>query len=223
MRTIDLSENGPIWNAAKELYSVGKRAYHTFDHALDVLERVNCAHNDIGFMNIQAARLAALFHDAVYDTTNLPAENEEQSALAMQKVVQAHWGVWTIGEEMDAIRPATLLIRATAQHMSPQSTYTDWDTVLFLDCDVLGFAEQWDQFKKQNEDIAYEYNIVDPEAYKQGRIRFLSALYNKGVFRSPYFKMTYEALAKQNIARSLQELGVKFDDRMNIVRETVPA
>lgn len=199
------TEGSPLWVAAKEMYSRGLRGYHNFDHALDVLERVEMIQGEIGFVNYEAVRLAALFHDAVY--TAGETDNEFRSVIAMKEKAREVYNITDAVSEQ--LIQADNLIMATSQHMVPNSVFRDWDTMLFLDCDVLGFAENWEQFKRQSELIAFEYgDYARTEAYKEGRIKFLKALYKKGVFRSPYFKKHYEERALLNINASLKELVV---------------
>ncbi len=195
----DVTINTPLWDAAEKLYSVGRRAYHNFQHAVDVFKRVQLMDGHLGLQNPQAMYLAALFHDAIYTHGDL--ENEIKSAIAMEEAAMEH-GVHSMIRHQ-----AYALILATSHHMAPQNYTSDWDTMIFMDCDVMGFAENWDQYAKQNEDILFEANPQDMEKYNQGRKAFLTKLMDKGVFRSPYFRKTYEDRALRNITRSLKELA----------------
>lgn len=208
---IDTSEGSAVWEHAKSLYQEGRRAYHTFQHALDVLERVEKVEKELGFFNYQAARLAALYHDAIYVAGS--KTNELDSANAMNEFFfTGKAGDNVMMKDIHTIlSQAICLIEDTAHHMDPQDYTENWDTILFMDCDVLGFAEPWETFKKQNDDIAYEYGVVDADAYNQGRVKFLAALYKKGVFRSPYFKKHFEDSAIMNIRGALQQLGVEVN------------
>lgn len=207
---IDLSENGPVWAHAKQLYSVGRRGYHRFEHALDVLERVKMVEEEIGFLNYEAVQLAALFHDAVYVAG--AKDNEQKSVNELNSFFMSGAGGPDVmmDDFLNIVARAASLIMDTAEHMNPDYT-ENWDSMLFMDCDVLGFAENWEQFQKQNEDIKYEYgDDVNLMMYAQGRIKFLTALFDKGVFRSPYFIKRYEERALLNIKASLRELGVSL-------------
>lgn len=212
---VSLREGSDIWNLAQGLYSEGFRAYHTFDHAKDVLARVERVETDIGFMSPDAVRLAALFHDAVYVVG--ADDNETRSALTMTRILYDNIQA-TLSEEFEqrmkfgqCVDKAAVLIRATSQHLTHREFYTDWDTMLFLDCDVRGFATlSWDKFSASAKAIEAEYASMagfNPEEYKEGRVKFLTTMYRKGVFRSPYFRKNYEKVALDNIREHLIELG----------------
>lgn len=208
MNLIDIKEDSVIWANAKKLYGIGRRVYHTFQHAQDVLHRVEWVEDEIGFINPEAARLAALFHDAVYVIGS--SDNESLSARCMTRIVYDNT-ISVLSEELaSCIYAATVMIRATAQHMTHQEFFTDWDTMLFMDCDMFGFAMSWDEFQKNNAGIDAEFKLgagYNQEKYEVQRIKFLTTLYNKGIFRSPYFRKKYEERALYNIREYLIPLG----------------
>lgn len=208
MSLVDIREDSKVWDQAKKLYDEGPRAYHTFRHAQDVLHRVDGIEDEIGFMNPDAARLAAVFHDATYVIG--ASDNELLSANAMMRVVY-DYTTSAKGEELDkCLDDASILIRATSHHLTHQRFYLDWDSMLFMDCDMFGFASPWDKFQQNNADIDAEFKMgagYDPEKYKEGRTKFLTTLYHKGIFRSPYFRKKYEKQALYNIREYLADLG----------------
>lgn len=207
---IDTTEGSALWSYAEALYKRGRRAYHTFQHAKDVLERVERVEKELGFFNYEAARMAALYHDAIYVAGS--KTNEMDSANELSEFLFTKRNELTKEDVHRVLPQAVCLIEDTAHHLDSQDYTENWDTILFMDCDILGFAEAWETFKKQNDDIAYEYGeAATTEEYKQGRIKFLSHLYKKGVFRSPYFKKNFEDRAIMNIRGALQELGVEVN------------
>lgn len=200
-------ESSDAWGIAQELYKVGPRFYHTFDHARHVLWRADDFARIVGYHNYAAVRVAALFHDAVYRIGAPPHENEMNSAEEMKKAMYKAYPV--TAELINIIDDAHELIMATSLHMTHQRFFHGWDTMLFMDCDMLGFADSWHQFKQSNEKIDEEFACMenyDPEKYKVGRIKFLEDLAKKGVFRSPYIRSLYEETALNNIQRHLKEL-----------------
>lgn len=211
MRSVlNLEEGSVLWNEAKKLYNRGPRAYHTFDHATEVLKRVGWVEHAVGFVDPDAARLAALYHDAVYVIGS--ADNESKSADEMWRVVydSIPEGEPITKELNDCVDKAAALINATAHHTTHLGFFTDWDSMLFLDCDMLGFASDWDEFQSNNRNIDKEFSMsvsFNAEKYAEGRIAFLNALYRKGIFRSPYIRKLYEKQAKDNLRRYLTELG----------------
>jgi predicted metal-dependent HD superfamily phosphohydrolase len=72
----DLTEGERVFAALVEAYRGPGRVYHTLDHVGSVLAAVNAqAHQAC---DLCALRLAAWFHDAVYDPR--ASDNEERSA-----------------------------------------------------------------------------------------------------------------------------------------------
>jgi predicted metal-dependent HD superfamily phosphohydrolase len=206
LTSLPLYPGSPIYMAAERIYAETPRGYHAFSHAIDVLERVDRVQEEVGFVDLGAVRLAALFHDAVY-TAGDPS-NEAVSAVRMSFSVYDHYPA---ARSYQIVSAASRLIEATAKHMAPQNYFTDWDTRLFLDCDLLGFAEFGVRFDKQQDKIEEEFRyalgtLFDPKAYTEGRRKFLTALRAKGVYRSPYGRAVYEATAQANIARALSQL-----------------
>lgn len=200
-------ESSKVWVRAQGLYAKGHRSYHTFQHAIDVLTRVDKISKLIGFHNYDAVRVAALFHDSIYVVGK--ADNEEMSAVVMKKEMHAAYEMTE--EILQVIDDAHSLILATGRHMTHKRFYDDWDTMLFMDCDILGLAQDWETFQKNSQDIKSEFTsstgFTEAE-YETGRTNFLTNLYRKGIFRSPYFKMRYEDSAKANIKASLLLLGI---------------
>lgn len=197
-----------IWDKAKELYNESPgfiRAYHTFQHAQDVLNRVDEVERTIGFVDYESVRVAALFHDVVYIPGS--TDSEHLSAKVMVDIMtDPNHGLphITLGD----VERARSLIIFTNNHMSHRNFYTEWDTMLFLDCDMLGFGLGWDEYQKNNDEIDREFRSAknfNEEKYKKGRIEFLKSLYQKGIFRSPYFRKLYENKALLNLQRYLRD------------------
>lgn len=197
---------GELTKRAEALYRIGRRRYHTFDHALDVIRRTDQVESVVGFSLYPAVRLAALYHDAVYEVGAKPSENEERSQLALRVVIRDLCGDQLSPFMGIVLERACDLIRVTAHHLAPMHSFLDWDTMLFMDCDVLGFASSWEDFQKDGAAIAYEHSDVDPTVYQIGRIGFLRRLLVKGVFRSPFLRKRHEEEALRNIRDALAEL-----------------
>lgn len=200
-------EDTPIWDKVRTMYEESPgfvRAYHTFQHAQDVLNRVDEVQRSIGFVNYNAARIAALFHDVVYIPNS--SYNEHESSRVMMDLMTNIPGVST-----SDIYQARSLIIFTSNHTANQGFYSEWDTMLFLDCDLLGFGLSWEEYLKNNDQIDREFRSAknfDERRYNSERIEFLKTLYRKGVFRSPYFRKLYEEKALSNIRNYLKELGI---------------
>lgn len=175
-------------------YATPPRAYHVFEHALDVAGRVVLAHAEVGFRHPREAYVAALFHDAVYDASR--KDNEAQSAELACDAIRRH----ALPVDADVVRR---LVLRTAEHgvareLSP-------DEALFLDCDtaVLGGADE--EYDRYEAGVATEYRAVVPAlVYRFGRRRFLERmLASERIFHSEFFHARLEARARANLRRTL--------------------
>lgn len=185
-------------------YNHPDRHYHDWTHALSVLAWVNHICNifteyDLTPFTHLDLKLAALFHDVIYDTQGTPA-NEERSAALLSKLVDLNYR---------KVGPAEALIMATAKHGKLETPDVDHPTALFLDCDIHSFGEpRWETV------LWTEHNLVDEflqrftlEQVKVGRKAFLGGMLDKkSIFLSDYFKSRFELQARNNIQRILAEL-----------------
>lgn len=182
----------------REMYATPRRYYHTWQHALNVLAWANRACDAQGLMidDTAAVKIAALFHDCVYDAEGSPS-NEERSAA------------WLAGIEHPAIRKAQRMILATSQHGKLEAEDVDLPTAILLDCDMVTFAEPLWEVALQNDDniLAELRERYTEEQIRVGRTAFLNGLLQKrSVFLSPWFRERFEAQARANIARFIERL-----------------
>lgn len=204
------SHTSPLdWGCIRVLqgrYCATPRYYHTWQHALSVLSWVNTVADEIGGGSI-AMNLAALFHDAVYTEQGSP-ENEKQSAVFMRETLKS---LGNSSLQDTVLDNAAAMIFATASHGKINASDSFGIQIeLFLDCDMASFAEpRWDLFVCTNNTIVRELKQwYSPRQIAVGRKKFLSSLIAGGrsVFLSSYFKERYEAQAKRNIVRLIEEM-----------------
>jgi predicted metal-dependent HD superfamily phosphohydrolase len=178
-------------------YLEPERHYHTFAHALDVARRVVFAHAESGFAEPREAYVAALFHDAVYDTSR--KDNEAESARAARDAIARY------GLPVNADRVARLIER-TAEH--GRATSLTPDEALFLDCDIGVLGGSADEYAAYERGVAAEYTARIPRIlYRVGRKRFLeSLLASPRLFTSAYFHDRLETQARENIRRAIAAL-----------------
>ncbi|MER5973937.1 hypothetical protein ABT112_30205 [Streptomyces sp. NPDC002055] len=171
-----------------------QRRYHTTDHLLAVLDRVeelvhHCADPD-------AVRLAAWFHDAVYRPDR--SENEERSAqLAERALPEA--GV-------SAARTAEVarLVRLTVTH-DPAPGDTDGEVLCDADLAVLAGPPQ--AYAAYAAAVRQEYGFVPHEAFREGRAAVLRQLLDlPRLFRTEAGHDRWERTARHNMATELELL-----------------
>ncbi|MFF3765693.1 hypothetical protein ACFYYR_16620 [Streptomyces sp. NPDC001922] len=171
-----------------------QRRYHTTDHLLAVLDRIeelvhHCADPD-------AVRLAAWFHDAVYRPDR--SENEERSAqLAERALPEA--GV-------SAARTAEVarLVRLTVTH-DPAPGDTDGEVLCDADLAVLAGPPQ--AYAAYAAAVRQEYGFVPHDAFREGRAAVLRQLLDlPRLFRTETGHDRWERTARHNMATELELL-----------------
>ncbi|MCX2925705.1 hypothetical protein [Streptomyces sp. NEAU-W12] len=171
-----------------------QRRYHTVAHLTAVLDRVDelAAYAD----DVDAVRLAAWFHDAVY----LPdrSENEERSArLAERALAEA-------GVPGAKVAEVARLVRLTVTHDPADG---DPDGQVLCDADLAVLASPPSAYAAYTAAVREEYHFVPGDAFREGRaavLRRLLAL--PRLFRTPYGREHWEATARYNIGGELELL-----------------
>lgn len=176
----------------QENYSSPDRKYHNLRHVLFVLNSIDEVGEDSGIQNLDSLRLAAWFHDIVYDPRS--NNNEGQSALLMREVLGTHLPT----ESIDNV--ATTIL-ATRSH---EPINSEGQILLDADLAILGSSEEdYDKYAAQ---IREEYAHVSDGDYRWGRIKVLTNFLEKPIiYQTPYFKQ-FERRARQNIAREIEIL-----------------
>ncbi|MEY4766602.1 MAG: hypothetical protein RI907_3275 [Pseudomonadota bacterium] len=173
------------------LYAQPHRAYHNAVHVRALLAHAD-RHADL-VHDLLAVKLAAWFHDAVYDPAS--QDNEELSAQLAERTL-AEWGC-----EPARVASVASKVRATAAHAW---TDGDPDTALFLDFDLSVLAAPpavYDAYARQ---IAAEYAWVPPEAYRAGRAGVLQRfLARPQLYFTERLRAQWETQARANLAREL--------------------
>ncbi|MCB5178841.1 HD domain-containing protein [Streptomyces antimicrobicus] len=171
------------------------RRYHTTAHLAAVLAHVDtlAAHA----ADVEAVRLAAWFHDAVYRPDR--SENEERSAALAERALP-ELGV-------DATRTAEVarLVRLTVTH-DPAPGDTNGEVLCDADLAVLaGGPEAYAEYVAA---VRAEYGFVPDGAFRAGRAAVLRQLLDlPRLFRTPYGGAHWEAPARRNLAAELDSLS----------------
>jgi predicted metal-dependent HD superfamily phosphohydrolase len=179
----------------REHYAKPPRAYHNFEHVLEVLEHFQRVPD---WQDRDAVAIAILFHDAIYVPGR--SDNEEESAK-----LATRWIGWS--PFSSAAKRVAELVRLTARHGSISADEVDHDAALFLDCDMAILGAAPDAFDGYERAIAEEYAAVPQDLYRRGRARFLEKLLaRERIYLSPFFVAEREAQARENLNRVLAGL-----------------
>ncbi|MER7830262.1 hypothetical protein [Streptomyces sp. NPDC095602] len=168
-----------------------QRRYHTTDHLLAVLRRVDELADHAG--DLAAVRLAAWFHDAVY----LPDRdtNEERSARLAERALPE------LGVGPDRTAEVARLVRLTVTHDPAPG---DRDGEVLCDADLAVLAGGPQAYAAYAAAVREEYGFVPEDAFREGRaavLRQLLAL--PRLFRTPYGAAHWEPAARRNLAVEL--------------------
>ncbi|GAA3009277.1 metal-dependent phosphohydrolase [Streptosporangium longisporum] len=171
-------------------YDEPHRRYHTTAHLEAVLAGVDALAGHAEHPDL--VRMAAWFHDAVYDPRN--ADNEERSArLAERALPEA-------GLSPEAVATVARLVRLTVTH-DPTPDDTDGAVLCDADLAILGAPEE--VYAAYAAAVREEYAFVPEEAFRAGRAAVLRSLLDlPAIFRveGP------EAAARANIEAELERL-----------------
>lgn len=176
-------------------YAEPHRRYHDLAHLDDVLRHVDELAEHA--RDVHVVRLAAWFHDAVYDPT--ASDNEERSALLAQTTLSE------LRVEDGIVAAVARLVRATADH-APEPG--DLDAAVLCDADLAILASGPARYQLYVEAVRAEYEHVEDAAFATGRADVLRKLLARDpVFSTPTGRDRWEASARANIIAELARLA----------------
>jgi predicted metal-dependent HD superfamily phosphohydrolase len=185
--------NGGLMNQLLKAWGEPQRRYHTLVHLRDCLAHAEAA----APLARRPAEVqwALWFHDAVYDPVR--ADNEQRSAdWARAALLQG-------GGSADAADRVHALVMATAGHGDTE----DPDTQLLLDIDLAILGTPYARFDAYEREVRAEYAHVDEAAWRAGRGQWVRGMLARpSIFRTAPYRDSFEARARENLARSLRAL-----------------
>ena len=186
-------------------YAAPDRFYHDLTHLREVLGTIEVLTGpaasawDSGDSPVDAAgsvRLAAWYHDAVYDSR---AEDNEERSAALARDALARLGV-----PAAAVGRVAELILLTKTH---EAAPGDAGAAVLLDADlgILGAPPpRYDEYARA---IRREYAWVPDEAYREGRRRVLERFLGRArVYRTGRMFDAHERQARENMRREIDKL-----------------
>lgn len=174
-------------------WSEPHRHYHDLAHLQAVLAVVD------GHDGCDPVRLAAWFHDAVYDPRAAGDANERASAALAQDRLTG------LGVPAPVAAEVARLVLVTARHTTAPD---DRAGGLLCDADLAVLARPEQQYDRYAAAVRREYAHVPDDAFRAGRatvLRQLLAL--PALYRLPELAARWETPARANLARELTTLG----------------
>ena len=176
------------------------RRYHTTRHLVEMfaaLEELEGA-GEVDGRQCSVARLAAWFHDAVYDPGASPGSNEEDSATLARETL------WKLGFADHDIEAVDRLVRATVSHEADGEDRLD---AAFHDADLWILSAPQERFDDYCEQVRAEFANVPDAAYRQGRVAVLEPLAHRDtIYHTSRALRRWETPARVNLGRELARL-----------------
>jgi predicted metal-dependent HD superfamily phosphohydrolase len=184
--------------ALVERYREPWRRYHDVRHLLAVLRQVDALAGD---QDLFIVRLAAWFHDAIYDIPFRELTNEEGSArLALRELSRA-------GLEQEDLTQVARLVRITADHV-PGSR--DPEGELLCDADLAVLASPPEEYAAYVADVREEYASVPDDQFYEARFEVLEPWVEGEIFRTGKGKLLTPA-ARANVIEETTRLAELLD------------
>lgn len=170
------------------------RRYHTAKHVLALLRHLD----SLDQTSDPAPRLAAFYHDAIYETSNLSAmgSNEELSARLAESELALCDPV--------LVGRVAALIRATEGH----ALIADSAASIFLDADLAILGADAATYATYATHIREEYGHVPDPEFRSARSAVLEGLLNREMlYYSPQGRELWEQVARRNMTAELANLS----------------
>ena len=182
-----------VGRALLDSWSDPRRRYHDIGHLRDILGYVDVLAEHAA--DADAVRLAAWYHDAVFEAR---PDDEELSAQ------QAEADLRALGVAGEFIAEVARLIRMTAAHNPAPG---DRDAEVLSDADLASLAVPAEQYRHNSAAIRIEFAHVCDDVFRAGRAAIIAALLaGPSLYRTGVARGRWEAAAWANLAEELAVL-----------------
>ena len=186
-----------LYGEIEKHYSGKNRFYHNLEHIASMLSAAHLLKDKVPDYDL--VLFAIWYHDIIYYP--LKSDNEEKSAAFAGKALKK------LGFKNDRIRKVKEMIIKTKNHAAYTSS-EDYDTQLFLDCDLLILGSERHLYKNYMEQIRKEYHLVPDIIYNKKRRKFLKKfLDSEFIYRIPEYRNSLENKARENLKFEIETLN----------------
>lgn len=169
-------------------WAAPQRHYHDVRHLAVVLVALEQLHCDE-----RTVRLAAWFHDAVYD--GVAGQDEERSAVLAQEALDGMLPTRDVAE-------VARLVRVTASHRPEKG---DVLAAALCDADLAVLGANPGRYDVYARDVRLDYEHVEEEPFRLGRTAVLRDLLERPVlFHTERGRELWDAQARANLRRELE-------------------
>jgi dephospho-CoA kinase len=196
-----------IWKEIEKAYTQEHRGYHVLAHLGNMFALYDRIRHKL--KHPQIVEMAIWFHDFVYNTDQLYAENERASVQAMVELFYKHLGrsISSMKErDLPVLACAGEFILATKGHKIT-SPYVlsrpdlKRDCEVFLDLDLSVTFGDADTIKWFEDGVRKEFKQYDVMEYAQGRAKALSAFLDRPSIMLSDLFADKEAEARKNLEK----------------------
>ncbi len=179
-------------------WSEPQRHYHTTDHLAFMLSVVDAAAaRGAGPADLTAVRLAAWFHDAIYDPRG--TDNEARSAALASEALPA------LGTGEGTVAEVGRLVLVTADHAVAEG---DASGALLVDADLAILGADPARYRAYTEAVRREYAFVPDDAFRAGRAAVLHRILSlPTLYHLAEHRAAWNARARANLAGKLATLA----------------
>lgn len=171
------------------------RHYHTLTHVAHVLRTAGELMAAVPVADPSTVRLAAWFHDAIYDPVS--ATNEEDSAALAARLLPG------AGATAECIHAVERLVRVTAHH-NPGAD----DEAVLVDADLGVLAAEPTGYDAYTHQVRAEYSHLDDATWQRGRAMVLQRLLDRTRLFHTEPMRAHEQRARANMAAELHGLDL---------------
>ncbi|MGI8575215.1 MAG: HD domain-containing protein [Egibacteraceae bacterium] len=185
----------PLRDCLERRYSAPGRHYHNLEHLRQVLAEVQRLLGDVDVEDPDAVRLAAWFHDAVYDPG--AEDNEERSATLADQLLAE--------EGMARARRLAVsrLVLCTREHRASRA-----DEAVLCDADLAVLASPPEAYERYRLAVRAEHAWLSESDWRAGRGAVLSELHaRRPLYATPAARAEWEDAAHRNLAAELATLA----------------
>lgn len=187
-----------IGRALLASWSEPHRRYHSITHLRDILAGVEELAEFAE--NADAVRLAAWYHDCVYD--GLPDDEERSARRAEEELSE-------LGVRPGLVDEVARLVRLTVAH---DPAAGDRNGEVLSDADLAALAVPGERYRLNTAAIRAEYAHIPDEVFRKGRLQVLAALLGgPGVFRTESGRSRWESAARENLLMEMTAMAATTD------------
>lgn len=188
-------------------WSESRRSYHTVQHLGEVLAAIDelAGAGEVDAVGVRLARVAAWYHDAVYDPAAEGGSNEHRSATLARDHLHA------LGVARGNVDVVEALVLMTLDHDAAAGTGVlasrRHTAAVLHDADLWILAAPEDRYREYTTQVRTEYRHVPDELFVRGRSAILTGFAHRDVlYRTGHARAHWEGRARANLAAELDQL-----------------